>query len=134
MAEYCGDLVDLQDRGLSSLHLLLTDQEVYRRHMSCFFAVRAPPDHRLTLTLRWLDIAVGRFSSCADYLSVWDGAFNKTSHVEGEFKSTQGKGECLCGTGPSTRPATSTVSSSPLRVKVSVRVGRGLQQDQLRQR
>ena len=91
MAEYCGDLIDLQYQQLSTLHLRLTDHEVYRPHMSCTFAVRAPPQHRLTMVVQWMDIAVGRFSSCADYLAVWDGAFNKTAHVQGEIRSLRPK-------------------------------------------
>ncbi|KAL8608386.1 hypothetical protein ACOMHN_002619 [Nucella lapillus] len=85
MSEHCGGLVDMKDEVLSTVRLRLTSQAVYRPLMSCTVVLRAPPQHRLTVVVEWLDIAAGRFSgACTDYLSAWNGEIgNRTTHVEG---------------------------------------------------
>ncbi|KAK7114724.1 neuropilin and tolloid-like protein 1 [Littorina saxatilis] len=82
MEDYCDDLIDLEYNGLSMVHVRLTELGIYRPHMSCTFAVRAPPMHRLTLVMEWIDIAEGRFGYCSDYLAVLEGDLNKTYYTD----------------------------------------------------
>ncbi|KAK7505311.1 hypothetical protein BaRGS_00003473 [Batillaria attramentaria] len=94
MAEYCGDLLDLQDRQLDVLHVRLTEHGTYDTHMDCAMAVRAPPGQRLTMTFDWFDIAPGAFQWCtADFLSVFDGELDSKESIEG-------LDEKLCGSSP----------------------------------
>lgn len=84
MEDRCSHLIDMHDQKLTSLRLILTDSALYRPHISCLFAVRAPPRKRLVIVVEWLDIAEGRSASCADFLSVSDGDFqNITGPVHG---------------------------------------------------
>ncbi|KAL8618048.1 hypothetical protein ACOMHN_044618 [Nucella lapillus] len=92
MTEYCGDLIDMEQRYLTTARVRLTQLPAYRPRLSCSFGVRAPTAHRLTMVVQWLDIAEGRFHVCSDYLSVWNGDFNnKTGYVEGMDGKTCGK-------------------------------------------